>query len=416
MENIKSTKQAFNQSPSRKYRQDLVELKQRAITMIDQMMVLDPNRDTGQKKALSKAQILIKKIQELCKEHLGSQEDQSSNLRIDDLQVTVEKVQDCQKQGVIGTFNTLVGIKDPNSFLIGTQAHGLVLMENGTEIFSGQLLGGDGLLHDVIHIPPLNSYFLALDRKLFRKDIDDKPAYLFMDVDCGWRTGACFRYSTLHQRVFILKDQKKISVLNCKTMKFEVNLKKTVGARIMDFRVFGENDSKVISATRDGYLILYSLLDEQRRGLIGSSKIKFLEGEFQISSIAASHINEYALVEVGGFNSSEVTSRILVFKLNVDALIKVAYIDVFRQKIGYKYALESCGSSGSHILWLGLSSGHNGITQIFDYDIEKNILKELEDKRVSHQEDFPSKLHRFKGKFYYTGQRGKLMSLSLGHC
>ena len=88
-------------------------------------------------------------------------------------------------------------------------------------------------------------------------------------------------------------------------------------------------------------------------------------------------------------------------------------LDLYREKIGAKYALEAFGYAGAHILWVGLSNAH-GIAQLFDYDTEAGYFRELKNKRLAHEEADPARLVRLQDIFYYTGDRGKLMKLTVG--
>ena len=78
-----------------------------------------------------------------------------------------------------------------------------------------------------------------------------------------------------------------------------------------------------------------------------------------------------------------------------------------------QYALESLGYVDKHILWVGLSRKRNGPAHIYDYDMETHDLRELEEKRKDHGENYPCKLHPLGDSFCYTGDHGKLMSLNL---
>ena len=91
-------------------------------------------------------------------------------------------------------------------------------MENEVEVYSGKL-SGKNYFTDMIYIPHLKCFFLAINHILYRKDLNDKPAYLYMDFRCGWREDACFSYSMLHQRLLVIKEENKISILDPNTRK-----------------------------------------------------------------------------------------------------------------------------------------------------------------------------------------------------
>ena len=416
MEDIKPTKQVLTPNPNRKYRQDLIELKTKVVGLIDQIMAFDLTLEQDHQNAVETGQKLAAEVQKLCSEHLKPR-DKKKDLQLDSLEISVRKVKNCREEGLIGWSDTLIAMKNENSFLAGSQGKGLLLVEEGSEIESRSYLGAGKLL-DIVYIPPHDCYLLALDWKLYRKDIDNSPPHVFMDLICGWRAGACFRFSNLQQRLIINKDFTNISALNLKTKKLEVELEKTVGSTIADFRVFGERENQVASLTKDGYVVLYGLGAQNRR-VIDSHEIQLLrERQEEAVSIAVSCDHKVALVEVGQYDHPSYCSRMLVFRIddeNEDTLVHTTTIDLLGSRIGYKLALECCGSAGTHIVWAGISKDENGVVQLYDYDVEAEELKEVEEMRVSHQEHCPYKLHLLNGSFYYIGQNGQLMSFSLGN-
>ena len=216
----------------------------------------------------------------------------------------------------------------------------------------------------------------------------------------------------MNQRVIINKDGDQISVINPKTKKLELAFRKSVGKDIKDFRVFGEQDTRVVAMTKDGYVLLYSLGDFSRRGLVAHYQEELIEEKYeQTKSIAVCDKNEYVLLEIA---ASGYSSRMIILKLTLNTITKVTSIDQYSHKIEGKCALEFYSYFGkNHSLWVGLSGNYNGPVQIFDYDAEKEELRELVDKRVSHQENGPLKLHRVDENFYYTGFHGKLMCLRI---
>ena len=418
MEIEKSFRRAFNSNATCKYRQDLVELKETAVRLIDEMMVLEPKSKADQIEVLNKAQFLIKEIEGLCREHVETptKRDLKMDLRLEDLQVGVERMKDCSKENVIGGHNSVIGFKNMKSYLIATETKGIILIEDGTQFYQGQLLVEDGELLDISYTPPIKCYLIAHDDAIYRKDINNKPPFLYLDVSCGWRHGVCFRYSPLNQRIILIKDETNIALLNPKTKKIELELEKRVGNRIMDFRVFGEHEDRAVSITWDGHILLYSLGFGQRRGVIDYSLMELIEDRDERGvSIAVCHKNEYVLVEITGWTDLSIVSRMLIFQVKEDSLVNKACFEQYSTNLLYKYALECCGYAGSHVLWVGLSRDDNGVVQLYDYDIDAEELRELKEKRISHQEKCPLKLHRLDGKFYYTGWEGQLMSLRIGN-
>ena len=400
-----------------KYRKDLSKLKDIAISMIEEMMAFDLKYQEDQQNAFEIAQGLRDEIQKLCKKHFEEENLHKRELRIKHLELEVEKVKDCKKTGVVGGDCTLLAVKNNFSYLIATSKKGLTLVEEAAQIYSGMHPVAYGSLRDIAYIPPLDCYLMAHEDKLYRKDIDDKTAYLFMDIKCGWRPGCCFRSSNTDQRLVTVKDMSKISVIDLEARKIEMEMEKKLGNEIMDFKLFGEEQRRIVSVTKDGYVILYNLGSGRRRGGVTDCKEieQMEEREEGGNSVAVCERNEYVLVEVRKSVHPFLCSRMLVFKLNRDSLVMTAGIDLFSQKIGFKCALESCGYGDGRALWVGLTRDDKGPIQLYGFDTRSGELDELVDKRVSHQEKYPRNLHYLKGKFYYTGSKGKVMSLRLIH-
>ena len=318
-------------------------------------------------------------------------------------------------RSIIGENLTHLALKNPVSYMIGTKEKGVKLFEDSAQIYSGMLPVYKAWLTDMIYVLPLDCYFMNHDHKLYRKDIDNKPPYLFMNVRCGNRVGASFRYSELHERMVVNKDNRNISVINLEKKRVEIEVLKSLGGDINDFRVFSENEDQVVALTKDGYVLLYQLDFGKKTGsVVSQTKLDLIEERYENGkSISICSKNKNLLVEIGQYWSSFICSRMVVLQLDSQKLVKKAVIDQYSQKIGSKYALECYGYAGRHALWIGLSWNHNGMAQVYDYDTQTAELKELVDKRIGLEERDPIKILKLANQFYYTGYRGKVMQLSL---
>ena len=406
--------ESFSSQNNQRYREDLLELKQTANTLIDRMLEFDLNFQEDLKDAFRIAEKLNNRVQDLFKDHLEDRRPRhQKQVRVEDLELVVEKIRNCHQEGLIGGNSTHIAVKNEKSFMIGTHfLKGIRVIEEESEVYSGKLHVRDASLYDIIYIPPVNSYFLASETKLYRKDIDDKPPYLFIDMNCGYRVGACLRYSRLHERMIINKDSRNISVIDPETKEIEIELERIGKGKIMDFRLFGEDQDQVVSVTEDGHVILIGLDYEEKRARVSQSEVKMIvEREDRPRSIAVCDENHFVLVEIGQWRKPYICSRTILFEVRDGILVNLASIDQHSQEIGCKWALECLGYFGVNVLWLGLS--RNGPVQVYAYNIETGKLKELEDKGVSHEEKYPLRLHRLNDKFYYTGYNGRFMSLSL---
>ena len=333
---------------------------------------------------------------------------------IDKVKLNVDKVRDCKEEGVIGGIWTQIALKNHKSFLIATSRKGLKIFENGTQKYSLKLPTDFNFLMDAIYIPPLNCYFLVSRSKLYRKDMDVKPPYLYMDLRTGGRVGAHLRFSRIHERLIVNKNMKNISVINPMTREVEIEVEGRIGDTIMDFRLLGEHENMVVSVTRGGHITLNSVDYEQKTfSVITHHQEQLMKERKECPlSIAVCNNDTYVFVEIGTVDyPSPKCSRMIILNLSQNKLIKTASIDQYSQKIGEKWALECFEYVGEYILWVGIS--RSGPVQILAYKTSSEELKELEDKRVSHQEDRPSKFYRMGRKLYYTGYNGKLMSLSM---
>ena len=195
-------------------------------------------------------------------------------------------------------------------------------------------------------------------------------------------------------------------------------MKKAIGLDIKDLRLFGEQEDRVVSLTEDGYVALYSLSYDQKRGVMAHHQIEMMEErEENTVSMAVDGKNQYVFVEIRGaddlLHSLFFSSRMVILKITHNYMIQTASLDQKNQGIEYKMALESCGSVKNHIFWVGLTMGQSRVLQVYDYGTETRDLVELSSMRVDQQELIPYSLHRLGEKFYYVGEYGKLMSLSV---
>ena len=347
-----------------------------------------------------------------CKNDQRSKEGLEDNRKPEDLEIITDRVKDYGRISLVGTYNTFLGLKDRHSFLIGTFLKGMILVENGREIFSGRLPTYESI-RDIIYIPALDCYFLDHGDKLYRKDINDKPAYIFMDLKFGYILGSSFRYSQIYHRLLIAKDYKKISIVNPETKKIEIVMKKSVEGDISDFRLFGEQENRVISVTRAGCLTLYSLTNMKKRGEVSHRQIELVyDRNEQPRSLAVCDKGCYVLVEAGNWIRN-LSSRMIVFEIRGDTLIRKMSIEQIRDPLGQQYALESCGYVGRHALWVGLSKSERGRIMVYDFDTKTGYLREVKQKRERSEEDSSFKLLRLNDNFYFTGKNGRVMSLAV---
>ena len=89
----------------------------------------------------------------------------------------------------------LPGPEQSQKFFGGDERKGFILIENNVKLYSTRFPEIEKNLHDIIFCPPpLNCYFLAVETKLYRKDINEKTPYPIMSLEFRSRSGVYLRY------------------------------------------------------------------------------------------------------------------------------------------------------------------------------------------------------------------------------
>ena len=347
----------------------------------------------------------------------------SSNLEIDIKELFPSadgetKIETTGKSGNLGGYWNHLAIKNLSSYMIGSDSKGLKLVEDNEVLFISPInLGSSPVsLKDLIYIkPPTDCYLIAYKSKLFRKNIDRHPPYPFINIDCGVRLGACFRYSDKNQRLIINQIGKTISAVDLASKEVEIQVEKSMGGYIVDFRIMGDLEDRVVAVTQDGFLLLNKLKFDYKIGfLINFFKMKLDRARLEEAiSVAVCTKNQFILVEIGQNWDPFVCSKLFLFRVENDHLNLNQMIDVFELQIGHRMALECYGYSRNHALWVGLSLGDGGNIQVYDHNTATGKFEEEVGMELTHQELNPVKILRFEDDFYYTGHLGKVMRLSL---
>ena len=348
-------------------------------------------------------------VDSLHQAYLRSSEKYIQNLTLTNQQFAVHK-----EPSLIGGKYTFMALKSHNSYMIGSILKGIKVIENGLVVHKS-LCDKEDCIRDLIYIEKLDCYIMAYDWKLYRKDIDNKRPYLFIDVVCGIRFGASLRFSTLNNRLITNKDMKTICAINLETRAVEIQIEKKVGNEIYDFRVFGKLENRVVSITRDGYVVLHRLNYQQKDGSVsGRLKVKLLEErQERFKSVVVCSRGEYIFLEIGQAANPFLCSRMMVLKLRGENLEIRTTLDQFERGVADKLALECFGYVGSHILLVGVSKEAEGKAQVFDYDTLTEEFREVREKRILRTQSFPVKLERKGNHYYYTGSQGRIMRLTV---
>ena len=336
----------------------------------------------------------------------GGDRESTNNADFDpnNIKTTVEEVKNF-KDYSIGGFGTFIAFKNPTSYLIATSFKGFKLIENGTIICSSKLPRKAGWIQNVIYIEPLNCYWICFPSIIFRKDIDSEQFYPRFSGK-----GAIYRYSRLNQRLLIARVRRDVLSIDLKRERADFKAFVKHKGKFIDLVLFGKKENKVAYITSDGSIGFFVLNFMMKKFCVRSTlqlEEKELTGEMG-RSLAVCSKNEYLFVET---SSILLNHTMHVIRIDGRKLTKLAVFEEFC--LGMKNALACCGYAGSKIIWVGLSELADEGGELYCFDLETNELTELEEKRFKHQEEYSSRLMPLGDHFYYTGNLGKVMRLSI---
>ena len=338
-------------------------------------------------------------------------ESTSSQISLNDIKLRVREINDNQQMEVLGGNTTFIGFKNPSTYLILTFAKGMKVIKDNKQVFSAKCSARKLFNHEIIYVDFLDCFLLLANNDLYRKDIDGEVPYFFMSLS----SQACLLRYSKHNNPLILVQGKwgDLAVYDLKQKKKVLHLKNPAKEMIKDVKLFGEKEEKFISVARSGSVWM-RIFNFSMKKLISSFHLKIdpLEGrEEEGNSIAICDKNQHVLVEMS--EQAGFCSRMLVFQIKGNLLVLKANVDLIMSLRGYKSALACAGYFDKYILWVGLTSYKSNIAQLYCYELESNELKELEKKRVYHLENWPYRLEKLGGDFYYCGGNGKVLQLSL---
>ena len=177
----------------------------------------------------------------------------------ENLEVVLEEIHD-HSGSLIGGHPTFTAIKNEGSYIVATDEKGVLVIDERTQIFLDKLPPGPKRLSDLVYANHLDSYLLDFDGKIYRKDIDENPPYLFIDLDCGQGYGRNFKYSQLNKRLIVLGAGDRIVVVNLETKQVEIEIKPDPDDPYTnDLILFGRKEDKLVWITHCGVVNLASL-------------------------------------------------------------------------------------------------------------------------------------------------------------
>ena len=398
---------------NKRFKIDVERLNTKVTNRLRKIALFDIMEEQGRIEASRQAERLIRTIKSLFQKYFTPTHFDENRLSL-----TVNKLKGFNEEEicVIGDRSHLA-IKDHESYLIGTAGERLRVIEDNQVVYCDAFSEYYAPLKDVVYVEHLNCYLLDFNSAIYRKDIDDQPPYFYMDVKGSKREGASLKYSRISQRLIVNNDDRNISVVNLeqKFVEMEVEVSSNNNP-IQDFRIFGENEEKVLSVTVDGVLSLHNFdYSQTKRFTLDESKIDLLKERTEsVYSLAVCDKGRFVMVHLQAKNDGVgCFSRIIVSNLRGSKFQQMTTLDLYSQQLGRNLALECCGYVGSHVLWVGLSIHRKKMAHLYDLNSDTGELRELEQKRVKHLEWRPCKIYRRGPDLYFTGMNQRVMNLSL---
>ena len=331
-----------------------------------------------------------------------------SEFREDRLFLKFDQINSNEESGILHARENYLALKNENTYLIASELDRLKLVLNYREVYSDDLPPHKPLF-SVIYIEHLDCFFLSLLGNLYRKDIDDKPPYIFLELSEPFFALRHLRYSKMNRSLVSFFLQRGITIVDLDIKKVEIIAENDLGGIVVDCKLFGEKENMLVSISEETDLGLH-ILDFRRRKILSSNRYKIQETEKR-SSLGVSDQNDYVLVGV-----SENNPKLIVFKVEDKRLVKKALL--FN-----RYSLERtrntgfgcCGYFGSHILWVGFEEWGLARARVYDYDTKMMKLRELKSKSVPIGQSNPTDLYCIGNRFYFTGERGSFMRLTVNY-
>ena len=343
---------------------------------------------------------------------LLSQPHQQTKFDEETLEMTVNNI------GSAGEWNhegsTCLALKNRSSFYIQQDCSGTTVFENEEKVYYCEPEDALQFSH-FIYIKHRDFYLQVYGDVIYRKDIDDQPPYPFMQFQfprMDYRSS--FRYSGFNKKLIISDSFGALTFIDLERKQIEfktknINELEMLGEGSVSFKLFGEKENRMISLTKRGEIVTQIINYPMKKLSFSYSKHYGDLVSQNVGFVAVCSRNELILVGAG--------ERIVVFKLEGNQLIEQTRVMVDQSdddgKDGSIDDMECFGYFGNHVLWVGIDHEYFGFVHLYDYDLRTKQLKELAEKKVESGELYPHNLVRLGDKFYYTGQDGCVMEVSI---
>ena len=108
---------------------------------------------------------------------------------------------------------TWLSFKHKTTYMVAINKFGFKVIKNVKVIFSKKFLKGEEL-SGLIFAEHLDTFLFIQPPKIYRKDIDEKPPYLLMDLSSFDPPFFLSGYSPLNKRLITLTRRSEIGVVN----------------------------------------------------------------------------------------------------------------------------------------------------------------------------------------------------------
>ena len=342
-----------------------------------------------------------------------------------DLEIEIKTMKSLHEEGLTGGRWTFLVLKNSSSFIIGNNHNWLKLYEDNNQLYFENLRDSRITIKGLVYIDFLDCYLLGYNDAIYRKDVDDKAPYLYINLSCGQNSRDWFTYSKLNQRLIAPYDfdgySVDIGLINLK--KKQMDMVFFGGSTnevqiIQDLKMFGKKEDKFVYLNSDLKLVLLWLNFRPLKICVKSEyKIEKIEDRRESGlSVEVCGQGKYiiAALRLGGarlpFHGECFHSRMIILELRGHLFVRLDTLDQSNQ-IGLIMSIRFWRRVGKHVLWVGLSK-RDGF--VYDFNTESRQVRELNNKRFRHQEVYPLKMHSLGDEdWYYSGGRGRLMALSL---
>ena len=319
----------------------------------------------------------------------------------------------------LGEEQTLLAAKNGTSYLIATQNRGIEVVEGSKPLYRKTDQNSDFFndfeLSDVVYAASIDGYLISANKKLYRKDLDEKDPYEFLGREVG-----SLAYSEAHNSVVVsVEGGSGLGVVDLATKKLKIleienGDSEAVETKIGSFRLVGDDQEHVVATTFDGRVLLYSLKAQKQ---VFGVDLNLKPEEAKNTILAVHGAKPLAFVAVKQATDSPFATRILVFEISVEnqKLTQKASCDLLEAQIGALSALEHAGDAGdSRILLVGVGI-EQGLLHVFDLNLADFGLTEHSEKRAELDEDGTLQLVKVgdagNGFLYTGGSEAKVLHL-----